>query len=701
MRLLLGLPLLLIGLVVGALGIAQQTVWAPPEYNEVTQTIDQKAPVVVLDSAIGKVSEGNVDVQIKGEGDMVLAIGRSSDVKAWVGPAANYTYTGIEDKTLQGKFTEGEASTPNPRGSDLWVKQEEGTNTLEYRWEEFPPGDWSVLVATDGTAPAPSQLTVRYANTDTNPWAIPLIIIGGLIALLGIGLMFLTGRGKNKEPNEGTRAWEKAHTGPLTKIPAPAAAGAGAGKSSPVKSPGDESANKPGSKPGDTDTETVGTEKVGTEKVGTEKVGTDKTGTDKTSTDKTGTDKPNTTADASGTKPSDTPAPKPAGEAAGSSEVPSPKPASGNTRPKMTEMFGALGKRARGVVVLLVALSLVTPAGAANAETATEPAPTDSASVAPTPTTTDDTPGADDGSTFPLITDTQLKSILASAEEVAARGDSEKNVQTIAPRFAGVAYYMRKANYEVGAKVEGTVPLAPIAAERLLSYNIPVTDGGEQSWPRSFVAVTQGENNTVPQIILFRQESARDNYKIIESVPMLPGGVFPKPNLDSLGANGLDPASAEGLAMSPNEAINTLAGRLNDPAGDQKDSIEGNQYLDFVDKTRQDRIDGSTNDEGEAVSEVSIQHAPPGNEVYAYSTSDGGAVVIGYLNYLMTTTPVNRSTLQFQNYQEILGTESTNQPLEEFFGESVALYVPPAGSKDPLKLFAATQELLRVRILDQ
>ncbi len=284
---------------------------------------------------------------------------------------------------------------------------------------------------------------------------------------------------------------------------------------------------------------------------------------------------------------------------------------------------------------------------------------------------------------------------------MAARGDSEKNVQTIAPRFAGVAYYMRKANYEVGAKVEGTVPLAPIAAERLLSYNIPVTDGGEKSWPRSFVTVTQGENNTVPQIILFRQESARDNYKIIESVPMLPGGVFPKPNLDSLGANGLDPASAEGLAMSPNDAINTLASRLNDPSGEQKDSIEGNQYLDFVDKTRQDRIDGSKDDKGESILEVSIQHAPPGNEVNAYSTSDGGAVVVGYLNYLMTTTPLNRATLNIPNYQEILGTETTEQPLEEFFGESVALYVPPAGSKDPLKLFAATQELLRVRILDQ
>ena len=70
---------------------------------------------------------------------------------------AHNTVSGVSEdgKALQLTHADGEATAPSPAGSDLWVSTENASGELKYNWTPPADGDWSLLLATDGTKPAP------------------------------------------------------------------------------------------------------------------------------------------------------------------------------------------------------------------------------------------------------------------------------------------------------------------------------------------------------------------------------------------------------------------------------------------------------------------------------------------------------------------------------------------------------------------
>ena len=139
-------------------------------------------------------------IQVKGEGAFLLAAGRPDDVDAWVGKTAHNTVAGVSEdgKALQLTHTDGEATAPSPAGSDLWVSTENASGEMDYSWDAPADGDWSLLLAADGTKPAPSSITMTFPNDTSTPWAIPLMVLGGLLIIAGGALLVL-------KPKSGTR----------------------------------------------------------------------------------------------------------------------------------------------------------------------------------------------------------------------------------------------------------------------------------------------------------------------------------------------------------------------------------------------------------------------------------------------------------------------------------------------------------------
>ena len=74
-----------------------------------------------------------------------------------MGKTAHNTVTGVseDNKALQVTHTDGEATAPSPAGSDLWVSTENASGELDYSWNAPADGEWSLLLAADGTKPAP------------------------------------------------------------------------------------------------------------------------------------------------------------------------------------------------------------------------------------------------------------------------------------------------------------------------------------------------------------------------------------------------------------------------------------------------------------------------------------------------------------------------------------------------------------------
>jgi hypothetical protein len=196
--------LVLLGLLTLLAGVGQKTIWAPSETFTASAPSDAAAaPLTVIDQDLRTQQGGTVKINIEGDGNFLLAVGRPDDVDAWVGKTAHNTVTGIaEDKeALVVEHADGEATAPNPSGSDLWVSTESASGALEYAWTPPADGEWSLLLAADGTKPAPSSISMTFPNDTSTPWAIPLMVIGGLLILAGIALALLSARKRDGEGN--------------------------------------------------------------------------------------------------------------------------------------------------------------------------------------------------------------------------------------------------------------------------------------------------------------------------------------------------------------------------------------------------------------------------------------------------------------------------------------------------------------------
>ncbi|MCC3294705.1 hypothetical protein LJ756_08720 [Arthrobacter sp. zg-Y411] len=554
-------PLIVLGVLLMLIGIGQRTIWAPPETESVSaDTSGSEGPgavVTVLESELLDEYPDGVDITVRSDAPFTLAVGRANDVQAWVGDAsATRLSPGDGSLGLVVGTDDTGITAPNPAGSDLWVAEEAAEGELSYSWEAPAEGEWEILLAADGTAPAPTDVTLSWENDATRPFAVPLIILGALLAVLGLALGFLRSGGDG--PRSGRRS-----TGPDTGA-------------APVRS-----------------TETV----------------------------------------------------------------------SGSTAPFTAASRG----RRRPVLAAAAAAALVLVAAPAPALAGEE--------------------SAEAGN--PVILDSQLDRILASVADTVAAGDTAKDASALDQRVTGAALDMRKANYAAAAKIPDHKAPVPVAAEDLLTQSVSSTF----SWPRTVVAVTQGEGNEVPQALLLVQASARDNYKLASAVEMLPASTFPQPPAAETGTDQIPADSDNGLAMAPQAAVTALADSLSNPQGGNKDTFESNRFSDDVVKFE----DGVKNDPKNEFANITFSHTPDPKATHALRTEDGGALVFGYLSNTFSSTPKDAGdsvNLAGTIYEALTGAPDTDAGIDVTHGEAVMIYVPASGGTGKALVVGASQQLL-------
>lgn len=205
------LLVMIIGLLVLGLGIAQRTVWQPPasisaEVAVASAAAGQNAPLAIIEPKALANRPGPVTVKIQSDGPIVLTEGRSDDVDAWVGQTPHLKIDGASDdfSSLNASFVGGNGATASPAGSDLWTDEKSGNQTLSYDFTAPGSGDWSLLVASDGKAVAASSISLTVPNDTSTPWSVPLIVVGALLILLS-ALYLIFGRG-SKAGRAGRRA---------------------------------------------------------------------------------------------------------------------------------------------------------------------------------------------------------------------------------------------------------------------------------------------------------------------------------------------------------------------------------------------------------------------------------------------------------------------------------------------------------------
>ncbi|MBO3664007.1 glycosyl transferase [Microbacterium stercoris] len=178
-------------------GIAQRTVFLGPDEATMKVEISEPQPYTLVDAEVFRAHAGLQTLQVSGSDTIYLAYGRTSDMEAWLADAPFTHVTLDADGTAVAESVEaetptyeGEFSGRNPAGADLWLDEyTSDTGTLNKKLQ-LPDGV-SVLLASDGTAPAPSDVSIVWPISNATPWAGPLIVLGGILLLLGLILYFL------------------------------------------------------------------------------------------------------------------------------------------------------------------------------------------------------------------------------------------------------------------------------------------------------------------------------------------------------------------------------------------------------------------------------------------------------------------------------------------------------------------------------
>ncbi len=236
MRFVIAIVLFVVALGSIGLGVAQRTILQGPDHLTSAVEVEGGAPFVVIDGAALGAHPGAQLIEIEGTAGspVFMSYGRTSDVLAWVdgSRASEISYDADAGELVAGDLkprdgdeepSETPSATPTPSatatpeadepaasddaaasaddataddaevpgvspvGSDLWIQEFSGEGTLVRKVNV--PGDVSVLIASDGTAPAPAAVSVTWPLDNSTPWSGPLII-GGIGALL-LGLIAL------------------------------------------------------------------------------------------------------------------------------------------------------------------------------------------------------------------------------------------------------------------------------------------------------------------------------------------------------------------------------------------------------------------------------------------------------------------------------------------------------------------------------
>ncbi|MFC6355268.1 hypothetical protein [Luethyella okanaganae] len=206
MRFVLAIAAFIVAAAMIVLGIAQRTVFLAPANVTLSMTVPGNGPFTVIDPSALISHKGNQTVSVRGSGTVYMSYGRTADMEAWLGDQS-FTRIGFDEKTeeLTSEVIAGvnefeasdsadptadavDAAKPNPAGSDLWLEEFSGDNAITTTINV--PEGISVLVASDGTDPAPKNVRISWPLDNSTPWAGPLIAGGALILLVGL-LLYL------------------------------------------------------------------------------------------------------------------------------------------------------------------------------------------------------------------------------------------------------------------------------------------------------------------------------------------------------------------------------------------------------------------------------------------------------------------------------------------------------------------------------
>ncbi|MEV7974308.1 hypothetical protein [Cellulomonas sp. NPDC089187] len=230
----------LLGIAAAALGIASATAWRADDPLVATATAD--AQTLITEPGVLEVAGDPVTVTVRASGSpVVLAVGRDTDVAAWVGDDPHQLVTGLAD-WHDLALTDGTAAEPSatatseptdpagepspspsateqsdtaataadPTGSDMWITEVTGEDSATLEWTAPSSGRWSLLAVSLGDTPP--TLDLSWPQEVTTPWLWPGVAVGVLLLAIA-AILFI----RIRRADQGTD-WHDVTTGMIAVV---------------------------------------------------------------------------------------------------------------------------------------------------------------------------------------------------------------------------------------------------------------------------------------------------------------------------------------------------------------------------------------------------------------------------------------------------------------------------------------------------
>lgn len=294
----------------------------------------------------------------------------------------------------------------------------------------------------------------------------------------------------------------------------------------------------------------------------------------------------------------------------------------------------------------------------------------------------------------PAVTVPQMERIMRRVAVFTTEVDEARDTERLSERFTGPALEAREANYAIRGSLADHPPLAAIPASPL-TLTLPQQASG---WPRTVLTIAQNSDDetVAPTALVLRQETPRDNYKVLYATALVPEADVPEVAPASIGAPPINP-EFKGLVMPTGQVAAAYADVL---------AKEGeSEYAELFDPEgdvirQQLGVEGQASRDAELpeTADISFTTAVGDSPTVALATNDSGALVTVSLTQTENVTPNDGGTIGFQDGSPggaLSGfSEKSAKGVQRQIGIQLMFYVPAIGSDEQIRLLGWSESLI-------
>lgn len=294
---------------------------------------------------------------------------------------------------------------------------------------------------------------------------------------------------------------------------------------------------------------------------------------------------------------------------------------------------------------------------------------------------------------IPDLTEEQESKIRASILETLDQATQNMSGDGLSARVTGPMLDVRNSAITVGKATGGLDKTNTIPSDMMQTV-IPIDSG----WPRTvYTITTTTEDQQSQRLLVFTQDSPRQNYKLWGVARLFAGAQLPRFTVPEIGTQ-MGLPNDTGLVATPQEAVERYADVLQNGANSEfADQFADDSLRQTIASVAQTVQEGMERNNGTQTQTFTV--VP--DAIKIMRSSDGGDLVVAQINSEWTRTAGDgRESLPASDEEQALfGDGTATSTMKVTYVNIVALYVPPEDSGEQITAVGAERKPIKVEAI--